>query len=102
MLDIPFTQSNERFQQNYLEKTGCVIGAMGTRNQVGKGLSYRSASLCSLATQFQSRFLESIPRPIADLSFRLRNQKPASVDISFNFTLHWDDDDIAEKLSTIR
>jgi hypothetical protein len=45
---------------------------MGTRNQVDKGLSYRSASLCSLATQFQSRFLESIPRPIADLSFRLR------------------------------
>jgi hypothetical protein len=46
----------------------------GGRNQVGIGLSYRPASLwvCSLATQFQTRFLESIPRPIAGLkSFRL-------------------------------
>jgi hypothetical protein len=32
-------------------------------------LSYRSASLCSLATQFQTRFLESIPRLIAGLKF---------------------------------
>jgi hypothetical protein len=40
---------------------------MGTRNQVGIGLSYRPASLCNLATQFQTRFLESIPRPIAGL-----------------------------------
>jgi hypothetical protein len=37
---------------------------MGTRNRVGIGLSYRPASLCSSATQFQTRFLESIPRPI--------------------------------------
>ncbi len=43
--------------------------AMGARNQVGIGLSYRPASLCSLATQFQTRFLESIPRPIAGLKF---------------------------------
>ncbi len=48
----------------------CCVGnfspAMGARNQVGIGLSYRPASLCSLATQFQTRFLESIPRrPIA-------------------------------------
>jgi hypothetical protein len=42
---------------------------MGARNQVGLGLSYRSASLCSLATQFQTRFLESILRPIAGLNF---------------------------------
>jgi hypothetical protein len=42
---------------------------MGDRNQVGIGLSYRPASLCSLATQFQTRFLESIPRPIAGLKF---------------------------------
>jgi hypothetical protein len=42
---------------------------MGARNQVGIGLSYRPASLCSLATQFQTRFLESIPRPIAGLKF---------------------------------
>jgi hypothetical protein len=40
---------------------------MGARNQVGIGLSYRHASLCSLATQFLTRFLESIPRPIAGL-----------------------------------
>jgi hypothetical protein len=42
---------------------------MGTRNQVGIGLSYRPVSLCSLAPQFQTRFLESIPRPIAELKF---------------------------------
>ena len=36
-------------------------------------MSYRPASLRSLATQFRTRFLESIPRPIAGLtiSFRL-------------------------------
>jgi hypothetical protein len=38
---------------------------MGARNQVRIGFSYRPASLCCLATQFQTRFLESIPRPIA-------------------------------------
>jgi hypothetical protein len=43
--------------------------AMGARNQVGIGLSYRPASLCSLATQCQTWFLESIPRPIAGLKF---------------------------------
>ncbi len=42
---------------------------MGARNQLGIGLSYRAASLCSLATQFQTRFLESIPRPIVELKF---------------------------------
>jgi hypothetical protein len=42
---------------------------MGARNQVGIGLSYRTASLCSLAIQFQTRCLESIPRPIAGLKF---------------------------------
>jgi hypothetical protein len=42
---------------------------MGARNQVGIGLSYRPASLCSLASQLQTRFLESIPRPIAGLKF---------------------------------
>jgi hypothetical protein len=42
---------------------------MGTRNQLGTGLSYRAASLCSLATQFQTRFPESIPRPIAEPVF---------------------------------
>jgi hypothetical protein len=48
---------------------GNLSPAMGARNQVGIGLSYRPASLCSLATQFQTRFLESIPRPIAVLKF---------------------------------
>ncbi len=42
---------------------------MGARNQVGIGLSCRPASLCSLATQFQIRFLEPIPHPIAGLKF---------------------------------
>jgi hypothetical protein len=46
---------------------------MGARNQVGIGLSYRPASLCSLATQFQTRFLESIPRPIAGLKIPTQN-----------------------------
>jgi hypothetical protein len=40
---------------------------MGARNQVGIELSYRPASLCSLATQLQTRSLELIPRPIAGL-----------------------------------
>ncbi len=43
--------------------------AMGASNTVGIGLSYRPASLRSLATQFQTRLLESIPRPIAGLKF---------------------------------
>jgi hypothetical protein len=46
---------------------GNLSPAMGARNQVGIGLSYRPASLCSMASQFQTRFLESIPRPIAGL-----------------------------------
>jgi hypothetical protein len=48
---------------------GNLSPAMGARNQVGIGLSYRPASLCSLATQFQTRFLELIPCPIAGLKF---------------------------------
>jgi hypothetical protein len=46
-----------------------AIWGLGSRNQVGIGLSYRPASLCSLATQFQTRFLESIPRHIEGLKF---------------------------------
>jgi hypothetical protein len=42
---------------------------MGAWNLVDIGLSYRPASLCSLANQFQTLFLESIPRPIARLKF---------------------------------
>jgi hypothetical protein len=45
---------------------------MGARNQVGKGLPYRPASLCSLATQFQTCFLKSIRRPIAELKFPIQ------------------------------
>jgi hypothetical protein len=52
-----------------LSCVGNFSPAMGARNQVGIGLSYRPASLCSLATQFQTRFLESILRPIAGLKF---------------------------------
>ncbi len=50
-------------------RAGNLSPAMGARNQVGIGLSYRPASLCSMATQFQTWFLESIPRPIAGLKF---------------------------------
>jgi hypothetical protein len=46
---------------------GNLSPALGARNQVGIGLSYRPASLCSLVSQFQTRFVESIPRPIAGL-----------------------------------
>jgi hypothetical protein len=42
---------------------------MEAENQEGIGLSYRPASLCSLATQILTRFLELIPRPIAGLKF---------------------------------
>ncbi len=42
---------------------GNLSPAMGARNPVGIVLTYRPASLCSLATKFQTRFLESIPRP---------------------------------------
>ncbi len=52
-----------------MTSVGNLSPAMGARNQVGIGLSYWPASLGSLATQFQTRFLESIPRPIAGLKF---------------------------------
>jgi hypothetical protein len=42
---------------------------MGARNQVGIVLSYWPAILCSLASQFQIRFLKSIPRPMAGPKF---------------------------------
>jgi hypothetical protein len=38
---------------------GNLSPAKGARNQVGIGLSYWPASLCCLATQFQTRFQES-------------------------------------------
>jgi hypothetical protein len=52
-----------------LVSVGNLSPAMGARNKAGIGLSYRPASLSSLATQFQTRFLESIPRTIAGLKF---------------------------------
>jgi hypothetical protein len=42
---------------------------MGARNQVGIGLPYWPASLCSLAIQFKTWFLESFHRPVAGLKF---------------------------------
>ncbi len=52
---------------------------MGARNQVGIGLSYRTASLSSLPSEFQTRFLELIPRPIAGLWTHLPEKvSPAS------------------------
>jgi hypothetical protein len=44
---------------------------MGARNRVGIGFSYLPASLCSSATQFQNRFLESIPRSIAGAGLKI-------------------------------
>jgi hypothetical protein len=61
--------SRESIPPSYVACVGNLSPAMGARNQVGTGLSYRPASLCSLATQFQTWFLESIPRPIAGLKF---------------------------------
>ncbi len=63
---------NEKRRPLYLDmdiRFSNLRPAIGARNQVGIGLSYRPASLCSLATQFQTQFLESIPCPIAGLKF---------------------------------
>ncbi len=63
------------FMSAALNKPGSVhcVGnfspAVGARNQVGIGLSYWPASLCSLTTQSQTWFLESILRPIVGLKF---------------------------------
>jgi hypothetical protein len=43
--------------------------AMGARNRVGVELLYHPASLCSLASQFHTGLLESIPSPIAEPEF---------------------------------
>jgi hypothetical protein len=42
---------------------------MGARNRVGIVISYRPASLCSLASRFQTLLLESIPSLIAEAEF---------------------------------
>jgi hypothetical protein len=77
------TQSQTRFLKSIprpiaglkFSTLGNFRPAMGARNQAGIKLSYRAASLCCLATQFQSRFLELIPRPIAGLKFSVTNAK---------------------------
>jgi hypothetical protein len=60
-------EPQESIPPAYVACAGNLSPAVVARNQVGIGLSYRPASLCSLATRFQTRFLESIPRPIAGL-----------------------------------
>jgi hypothetical protein len=63
-----FAQSKYAIIKELLNfSAGKYSPTMGARNQVGIGLSYWPASLCSLAIQFQTQFLESIPRPIAGL-----------------------------------
>ncbi len=69
LLRSPGIDSLELIPPGFVASVGNLSPAMGSRNQVGIGLSYRPASLCSLATQFQTRFLESIPRTIAGLKF---------------------------------
>ncbi len=68
---IRFEMSSLYFSFNCRLRCDDCVGnfspAMEDRNQVGIGLSYRPASLSSLATQFQTRFLESIPCPIGGL-----------------------------------
>jgi hypothetical protein len=76
-LQLELEAARERIEELTLDldiikvetRVGNLSPAMGVRNQVGIRLSYRPASLCSLATQFQTRFLESIPRLIAGLKF---------------------------------
>jgi hypothetical protein len=66
----PTMEARVRFPAGTCQScVGIFSPAMGARNQVGIGLSYRPASLCSLGSQFQTRFLESIPRPIVGLKF---------------------------------
>ncbi len=63
-----------RFENNAKE-TATRVGITSVplcrdRNQVGIGcIAYRQARLWSWPTQFQTRFLESIPLPIAGLNF---------------------------------
>ncbi len=68
---IKFSYRSDLLVVNKLQgyTTESVTPARGTRNQVGIGLLFRPASLCSLTAQFQTRFLESIPRPIAGIKF---------------------------------
>jgi hypothetical protein len=74
MATLPGIDTLSRSQSDHLVclviiRDGNLGPAMGNRNQEVMGLSYRPASLCSLATQCQSRFLELIPCPLAGLEF---------------------------------
>jgi hypothetical protein len=68
-LRSPRINFNEPIPPGCVACVGNLCPAMSARNQVGKGMSYRPASLCSLPTQFQTRFLELIPLPIVVLKF---------------------------------
>jgi hypothetical protein len=61
--------------------------SMGAKNQVVIWLSYRPASLCSLATQFQTRSWNRFLAPYRDLSFRLSLEENPEFIPSF-FILH--------------
>jgi hypothetical protein len=60
---------------------------MGARNQVGIGLSHRPASLCSLALQFQTRFLESIPHTIEGLKIPTL-ETGSSLDVVYSWVMY--------------
>jgi hypothetical protein len=49
-------------------RVGNLSPAIGARNQVGRVVVPTRQPICSLAAQFQTRFLESIPRPIMGLT----------------------------------
>jgi hypothetical protein len=63
------TETDGSQPTEFLKEISSVGNFSPARNQVGIGLSYRPASLCSLATQFQARLLESILRPVVGLMF---------------------------------
>ncbi len=58
-------KEDDRGPLSFQSSLAATYTAMGPRNQLCIGLLNRPASLCSLPTQFQTRFLESIPRPIS-------------------------------------
>jgi len=60
LLWSPGFDAKESTPPAYVACVGNLSSAMGARNQVGIGLSYRPTIICSFATQFQTRFLESM------------------------------------------
>jgi hypothetical protein len=75
---LELTYNSPYLTINSVISAGKLRPAMGARNQVGIGLSYRPASLFSLATSFQTRFLESIHRPIAGLKIPTQLSTPTT------------------------